>query len=121
MFQLECILSSLKDLNPSLLTNTSSFVCECEQQPGRPAMFTSAPSDSGQKVGRQGGERFLSVPTRLRQQSAAELKNGGQNGGVAGGAREVFGSWLQDGRRGRELLLDRDRKLAEDASGRLTG
>ncbi|XP_076610168.1 zinc fingers and homeoboxes protein 2-like [Chaetodon auriga] len=60
---------------------------------------------------------------RLRQQNAAELKNGGQNGGVVGGAREVFGSWLQDGhsRRGRELLLDRDRKMAEDASGRLTG
>nr|XP_046272905.1 zinc fingers and homeoboxes protein 2-like [Scatophagus argus]XP_046272907.1 zinc fingers and homeoboxes protein 2-like [Scatophagus argus] len=60
---------------------------------------------------------------RLRQQNAAELKNGGQNGGVAGGVRDVFGSWLQDGhsRRGRELLLDRDRKMAEDASGRLTG
>lgn len=60
---------------------------------------------------------------RLRQQNAAELKNGGQNGGVMGGAREVFGSWLQDGhsRRGRELLLDRERKMAEDASGRLTG
>ncbi|KAM3596239.1 uncharacterized protein V6R79_010804 [Siganus canaliculatus] len=59
---------------------------------------------------------------RLRQQ-AVELKNGGQNGGVMGGIREVFGSWLQDGhsRRGRELLLDRDRKMAEDASGRLTG
>ncbi|XP_035537938.1 zinc fingers and homeoboxes protein 2-like [Morone saxatilis] len=61
--------------------------------------------------------------SRLRQQNAAELKNGGQNGGVVGGAREVFGSWLQDGhsRRGRELLLDRDRKMAEDTSGRLTG
>ncbi|XP_008289573.1 zinc fingers and homeoboxes protein 2-like [Stegastes partitus] len=60
---------------------------------------------------------------RLRQQSVAELKNGGQNGGVLGGAREVFGSWLEDGhsRRGRELLLDRERKMAEDASGRLTG
>lgn len=60
---------------------------------------------------------------RLRQQSMAELKNGGQNGGVMGGAREVFGSWLEDGhsRRGRDLLLDRDRKMAEDASGRLTG
>lgn len=60
---------------------------------------------------------------RLRQQNVAELKNGGQNGGVMGGAREVFGSWLEDGhsRRGRELLLDRDRKMAEDASGRLTG
>ncbi|XP_061597425.1 zinc fingers and homeoboxes protein 2-like [Cololabis saira] len=60
---------------------------------------------------------------RLRQQSAAELKNGGQNWGVMGGAREVFGSWLEDGhfRRGRELLLDRERKMAEDASGRLTG
>ncbi|KAM6899704.1 zinc fingers and homeoboxes protein 2-like [Xenentodon cancila] len=60
---------------------------------------------------------------RLRQQSAAELKNGGQNWGVIGGAREVFGSWLEDGhfRRGRELLLDRERKMAEDASGRLTG
>ncbi|XP_070778368.1 zinc fingers and homeoboxes protein 2-like [Enoplosus armatus] len=60
---------------------------------------------------------------RLRQQNAAELKNGGQNGGVVGGAREVFGSWLQDGhsRRGRELLLDRERKMAEDTSGRLTG
>ncbi|XP_029919154.1 zinc fingers and homeoboxes protein 2-like [Myripristis murdjan] len=62
---------------------------------------------------------------RLRQQSAAELKNGGQNGGVGGaaGARDVFGSWLEDGhsRRGRELLLDRDKKMAEDTSGRLTG
>ncbi|XP_028250779.1 zinc fingers and homeoboxes protein 2-like [Parambassis ranga] len=60
---------------------------------------------------------------RLRQQTVAELKNGGQNGGVVGGAREVFGSWLEDGhsRRGRELLLDRERKMAEDASGRLTG
>ncbi|XP_069566395.1 zinc fingers and homeoboxes protein 2-like [Brachyistius frenatus] len=60
---------------------------------------------------------------RLRQQSAAELKNGGHNGGVMGAAREVFGSWLEDGhsRRGRELLLDRERKMAEDASGRLTG
>jgi len=40
-----------------------------------------------------------------------------------GGAREVFGSWLEDGhlRRGRELLLDRERKMAEDTSGRLTG
>lgn len=53
----------------------------------------------------------------------AELKNGGQNGGVMGGAREVFASWLEDGhsRRGRELLLDRERKIAEDTSGRLTG
>ncbi|XP_022613160.1 zinc fingers and homeoboxes protein 2-like [Seriola dumerili] len=60
---------------------------------------------------------------RLRQQNVAELKNGGQNGGVVGGAREVFGSWLEDGRsrRGRELLLDRERKMAEDTSGRLTG
>ncbi|XP_074468558.1 zinc fingers and homeoboxes protein 2-like [Sebastes fasciatus] len=64
---------------------------------------------------------------RLRQQTAAELKNGGQNGGqnggVVGGAREVFGSWLEDGhsRRGRQLLLDRERKMTEDASGRLTG
>lgn len=60
---------------------------------------------------------------RLRQQNVAELKNGGQNGAVVGGAREVFGSWLADGhsRRGRELLLDRERKMAEDASGRLTG
>ncbi|XP_026156532.1 zinc fingers and homeoboxes protein 2-like [Mastacembelus armatus] len=60
---------------------------------------------------------------RLRQQNVAELKNGGQNGGVLGGAREVFGSWLEDGhsRRGRELLLDRERKMAEDTSGRLTG
>ncbi|KAK2920659.1 zinc fingers and homeoboxes protein 2-like [Channa argus] len=60
---------------------------------------------------------------RLRQQNMAELKNGGQNGVVMGGAREVFGSWLDDGhsRRGRELLLDRERKMAEDTSGRLTG
>ncbi|XP_067468001.1 zinc fingers and homeoboxes protein 2-like [Thunnus thynnus] len=60
---------------------------------------------------------------RLRQQNAAELKNGGQNGGVVGAAREVFGSWLEDGhsRRGRELLLDRDKKMVEDTSGRLTG
>ncbi|KAM4539658.1 zinc fingers and homeoboxes protein 2-like isoform 1-T5 [Odontesthes bonariensis] len=65
-------------------------------------------------------ERFAG---RLRQQRVAELKNGGQNGGVMGGAREVFGSWLEDGhlRRGRELLLDRERKMAEDTSGRLTG
>ncbi|XP_054461489.1 zinc fingers and homeoboxes protein 2-like [Anoplopoma fimbria] len=50
---------------------------------------------------------------RRRQQNVAELKNGGQNGGVVGGAREVFGSWLEDGhsRRGRELLLDRERKM----------
>ncbi|XP_047460824.1 zinc fingers and homeoboxes protein 2-like [Mugil cephalus] len=67
-------------------------------------------------------DRFVG---RLRQQN--ELKNGGQNGGqnggVMGGARDVFGSWLEDGhsRRGRDLLLDRDRKMAEDASGRLTG
>lgn len=59
---------------------------------------------------------FPCDPDRLRQQNAAELKNGGQNGGMMGGARDVFGSW-----RGRELLLDRDRKMAEDASGRLTG
>ncbi|XP_017289373.1 zinc fingers and homeoboxes protein 2 [Kryptolebias marmoratus] len=60
---------------------------------------------------------------RLRQQSVAEMKNGAQNGGVLGGAREVFGSWLEDGplRRGRELLLDRERKMGEDTSGRLTG
>ncbi|RVE67066.1 hypothetical protein OJAV_G00113700 [Oryzias javanicus] len=60
---------------------------------------------------------------RLRQQSAAELKNGVQNWGVMGGARDMFGSWLEDGRfrRGRELLLDRDRKMAEETSGRLTG
>ncbi|XP_035849185.1 zinc fingers and homeoboxes protein 2-like isoform X1 [Sander lucioperca] len=61
---------------------------------------------------------------RLAQQNVAELKNGGHKGGVVvGGARGVFGSWLEDGhsKRGRELLLDRDRKLTEDASGRLTG
>ncbi|XP_027891194.1 zinc fingers and homeoboxes protein 2-like [Xiphophorus couchianus] len=60
---------------------------------------------------------------RLRQQSMAEMKNGAHNGGVMGGAREVFGSWLEDGplRRGRELLLDRERKMAEETSGRLTG
>ncbi|XP_029299381.1 zinc fingers and homeoboxes protein 2-like [Cottoperca gobio] len=60
---------------------------------------------------------------RLRQQNVAELKNGGRNGGVMGGARGVFGSWLEDGhsRRGRELLLDRERKMTEDTSGRLTG
>ncbi|KAK5599655.1 hypothetical protein CRENBAI_017777 [Crenichthys baileyi] len=59
----------------------------------------------------------------LRQQSMAGMKNGAQNGGVMGGAREVFGSWLEDGplRRGRELLLDRERKMAEETSGRLTG
>lgn len=46
-----------------------------------------------------------------------------KNGAVPEGSQEVFGSWLQDGRLhgGRELLLDRDRKLAEDASGRLMG
>ncbi|KAM4630339.1 zinc fingers and homeoboxes protein 2-like [Polymixia lowei] len=65
---------------------------------------------------------------RLRQQSAAEMKNGGHNGGGGGGGggggpREVFGSWLEEGhaRRGRELLLDREKKMAEDPSGRLTG
>lgn len=51
----------------------------------------------------------------------AELKNGGRNGGVLGGVREVFGTWLEDSRRGRELLVDREKKMAEDASGRLTG
>ncbi|XP_038135697.1 zinc fingers and homeoboxes protein 2-like [Cyprinodon tularosa] len=60
---------------------------------------------------------------RLRQQSMVEMKNGSQNGGVMGGAREMFGSWLEDGplRMGRELLLDRERKMAEETSGRLTG
>ncbi|XP_028454261.1 zinc fingers and homeoboxes protein 2-like [Perca flavescens] len=54
---------------------------------------------------------------RLAQQNVAELK-------VVGGARGVFGSWLEDGhstKTGRELLRDRDRTLPEDASGRLTG
>ncbi|XP_034016780.1 zinc fingers and homeoboxes protein 2-like [Thalassophryne amazonica] len=67
-------------------------------------------------------DRFTS---RFRQQNAAELKNGGQNGGVGvlGGARDVFGSWLEDGhsRQRRELLLDREKKMAENTSGRLTG
>ncbi|KAM9385562.1 zinc fingers and homeoboxes protein 2-like [Pholidichthys leucotaenia] len=61
---------------------------------------------------------------RLRQQSVVELKNGGQNGGIVGGAREVFGSWLEDGhlKRGREVLVDREKKMVEDSSsGRLTG
>lgn len=55
---------------------------------------------------------------RLRQQNL-ELKNGG----VGGGARDVFGSWLEDGhlRRGRDLLLERERKMAEESTGRLTG
>ncbi|KAF7642523.1 hypothetical protein LDENG_00256330 [Lucifuga dentata] len=61
---------------------------------------------------------------RLRQQNAADLKNGGQNGGMAlaaGAARDVFGSWLEDGHaRRRDLLLEREKKM-EDASGRLTG
>ncbi|XP_029023568.1 zinc fingers and homeoboxes protein 2-like isoform X2 [Betta splendens] len=57
-------------------------------------------------------ERFAG---RLRQQNMGDLKNGG--------ARDVFGSWLDDGhlRRGRELLLDRERKMTEETSGRLTG
>ncbi|XP_029977022.1 zinc fingers and homeoboxes protein 2 [Salarias fasciatus] len=61
-------------------------------------------------------ERFAG---RLRQQNVEELKNGGQNGGTV---RDVFSSWLEDGttRRGRSLVLDRDRKM-DDASGRLTG
>lgn len=56
---------------------------------------------------------------RLRQQSATELKKGGQNGGAV---RDVFGNWLEDGqtKRGRGLLLDRDHKM-DDASRRLTG
>lgn len=55
----------------------------------------------------------------MQQTSAMELKNGG----VLEGSQEVFGSWLQDGRLHgrRDLLLDRDRKLADDASGRLMG
>ncbi|KAM9838618.1 zinc fingers and homeoboxes protein 2 [Aulostomus maculatus] len=60
--------------------------------------------------------------SRLRQQNTADLKKGGQNGGVVSGAREVFGSWLEDrhSRKGPELLLDRDKTMVEDASGRLT-
>ncbi|KAL3043379.1 hypothetical protein OYC64_003276 [Pagothenia borchgrevinki] len=60
---------------------------------------------------------------RLRQQNLVEFKNGGRNGGVGGGVREMFGSWLEDGhsRRGRDLLLDRERKMTDDTSGRLTG
>lgn len=56
---------------------------------------------------------------RLRQQSAAELKKVGQNGGAV---RDVFGNWLDDGhtKRGRGLVLDRDHKM-DDASRRLTG
>ncbi|XP_020505145.2 zinc fingers and homeoboxes protein 2 [Labrus bergylta] len=73
--------------------------------------------------GQQHNELHDRFTGRLRQQTAAELKNGGQNGGVGGGARDMFGSWLEDGhlRRGRELLLDRERKMSEDSSGRLTG
>ncbi|XP_074543693.1 zinc fingers and homeoboxes protein 2-like [Halichoeres trimaculatus] len=57
----------------------------------------------------------------LQDRFAGRLRQ--QNGGVMGGARDVFGSWLEDGhlRRGRELLLDRERKMAEESSGRLTG
>ncbi|KAK5910744.1 hypothetical protein CgunFtcFv8_004981 [Champsocephalus gunnari] len=60
---------------------------------------------------------------RLRQQNLVEFKNGGRNGGVGGGVREMFSSWLEDGhsRRGRDLLLDRERKMTDDTSGRLTG
>lgn len=59
------------------------------------------------------------VGFRVQQNGSLELKKGG----VLEGAREVFGSWLQEGHLhgGRDLLLDRDRKLAEDASGRLMG
>ncbi|CAG5888172.1 unnamed protein product [Menidia menidia] len=94
------------------VTNTSSKVLELEF--GWLMEQRSNSLSSQQHAELQ--ERFAG---RLRQQSAAELKNGGQNGG----AREVFGSWLDDGhlRRGPELLLDRERKMAEDASGRLTG
>nr|XP_043908157.1 LOW QUALITY PROTEIN: zinc fingers and homeoboxes protein 2-like [Solea senegalensis] len=69
-------------------------------------------------------DRFVG---RLRQQSVVELKNGGGGGrrrrGGGGAARDVFGSWLEDGRSrtGPELLLDRERTMVEDASGRLTG
>ncbi|XP_068189015.1 zinc fingers and homeoboxes protein 2 [Antennarius striatus] len=76
----------------------------------------------------QGGTRLSRQPphllqdhlsARARQQNSLDLKTRRHNGGV----REVFGSWLQDGhsRRGPELLLDRDRKTAEDPTGRLTG
>lgn len=57
---------------------------------------------------------------RVQQSSSLELKKGG----VLEGARQVFGSWLQQGHLGgRDLLLDRDRDrtLAEDVSGRLMG
>ncbi|XP_056154243.1 zinc fingers and homeoboxes protein 2 [Lampris incognitus] len=56
---------------------------------------------------------------RLRQQSMVEMKNGGQTGGP----QEMFGSWLEEGhaRRGRELLMDREKKIVEDTAGRLTG
>ncbi|XP_058475297.1 zinc fingers and homeoboxes protein 2-like [Solea solea] len=65
-------------------------------------------------------DRFVG---RLKQQSVAELKNGGLGGGGGGAARDVFGSWLEDGRSrtGPELLLDRERTMVEDASGKLTG
>ncbi|XP_075900336.1 zinc fingers and homeoboxes protein 2-like [Nelusetta ayraudi] len=62
---------------------------------------------------RGGNQQDKLLAGRLGQQEA-ELKNGG----MVGGARDVLGSWLQDGR---QLLLERDRKLAEDAAGRLTG
>uniref|UniRef100_A0A674PJV4 Zinc fingers and homeoboxes 2 n=1 Tax=Takifugu rubripes TaxID=31033 RepID=A0A674PJV4_TAKRU len=59
----------------------------------------------------------LGVPGSVQQSGTTELKNGG----VLEGSQELFGSWLLDGRLHgrRELLLDRDRKLADDASGRL--
>lgn len=65
-----------------------------------------------------GGSEGICVAFRVQQSSSLELKKGG----VLEGAREVFGSWLQEGHLGgRDLLLDRDRTLAEDASGRLMG
>lgn len=109
--------SIIRHCQEGALTNSnSSKVLEVELgwlMEQRPNSLSSQQHDELQ-------DRFAG---RLRQQNAAELKNGGQNGGVVGGAREVFGSWLQDGHsgRGRELLLDRERKMAEETSGRLTG
>lgn len=62
---------------------------------------------------RGGNQQDKLLAGRLPQQKA-DLKNGG----VVGGARDFLGSWLQDGP---QLLLERDRKLTEDAAGRLTG
>ncbi|KAK2830866.1 hypothetical protein Q5P01_018797 [Channa striata] len=54
---------------------------------------------------------------------AGRAKERGTERRSRGRSAGSFGSWLDDrhSRRGRELLLDRERKMAEDTSGRLTG